>query len=124
MKSSAAAGVAGLFVAVLLFGHALPSSAQVTAQSASESAPPVSTRSGGILLTDLVTAVAKKTSKKFILEPRVQAQVFLTQDPSRISWDDFLNVLMVHGFVAVERGDTVLVMPDAIVKSSINSATF
>jgi type II secretory pathway component GspD/PulD (secretin) len=70
------------------------------------------TRSGGIPITDLVAMMSKKTGKKFILEPRVQAQVSVVPDPARISYDEFLTVLMVYGLVAVERGDTVMIVPD------------
>lgn len=64
-------------------------------------------------ITEFIKAYGKKSGKKFIVEPRVQAQVSLTEDGSKASRDDFLNVLMVYGFVAIERGDTILVMPDA-----------
>jgi general secretion pathway protein D len=91
-----AATIAALVAAVFLFADA-------QAQSNPDSTP----------LTDFIAAYAKKSGKKFILDPRVQAQVALTQDGSKATRDDLLNVLMVYGYVAVERGDTVLVLPDA-----------
>jgi len=110
MKSKAVATIAGLVTAACLLGDATPGFAQAT-QSASGSTVPVS-RSGGVPITDFIKAYGKKSGKKFIVDPRVQAEVSLTEEGSKASRDDFLNVLMVYGFVAVERGDTVLVMPD------------
>jgi type II secretory pathway component GspD/PulD (secretin) len=81
--------------------------APATAQTPSPTAS-----AGGMPIGDFITAIAKKTGKKVIVEPRVQATVSVAPDPARLSYDDFLNVLMVHGFVAVERGDTMIVVPD------------
>jgi general secretion pathway protein D len=74
--------------------------------------PPPTAAPGGVPISDFIAAIAKKNGKKFIVEPRVQAMVSVAPDPGRLSYDDFLNVLMVHGFVAVERGDTIIVVPD------------
>jgi general secretion pathway protein D len=103
MKLKAVAIVAGL-----LIGVASVSSAQTSGSSSLSDSRPI---------TDFIKAYGKKSGKNFIVDPRVQAQVTLTEDGSKASRDDFLNVLMVYGFVAVERGDTVFVLPDAGVRT-------
>jgi general secretion pathway protein D len=90
----------------LLPGIAVPVSAQNVA-SASVSA----SNDDGTPIAELLAAIAKKTGKKVIAEPRVQARIH-AGDVSRLSYDEFLSVLEVYGFVAVERGDTILVLPD------------
>jgi general secretion pathway protein D len=97
-------------VAIVLLAGATASSAQnSTVGLASASA-------GGIPVSELVTAMAKKIGKKVILEPRVQGQVSVIPDPSRLSYDEFLTVLQVHGLVAIDRGDVIMVMPDSMAR--------
>jgi general secretion pathway protein D len=90
---------------VVLLGAAVPASAQNVVSASTSSV-------GGTPISELLKAIGKKTGKKVIAEPRVQAQIDVG-DVSRLTYDDFLNVLELYGFVAVERGDTILVMPDA-----------
>jgi general secretion pathway protein D len=107
MKSRAMAATVGLVAAACLWAGDATLSVAQTSQSAADSAP----------ITDFIKAYGKKSGKKFVVDPRVQAQVSLTEEGSKASRDDFLNVLMVYGFAAVERGDTVLVIPDASVRT-------
>lgn len=68
-------------------------------------------------LSTVVAAVAKRSGKKFIVDPRVQGDVVLFSDnPGALSYDDFLMLLNVHGFAAVTTGDYVRVIPDAGVR--------
>jgi general secretion pathway protein D len=99
---------------ILFVGLAIVLVAGSTAGSAQnlEAALPASS-SGGIPMSELVMAMSKKTGKKFVLEPHVQAVVSVAPDPAKLSYDEFLTVLQVYGFVAVERGDVVMVMPDS-----------
>lgn len=70
-----------------------------------------------IPLTALISSVAKRTNKKFIVDPRVRADVLLIgSSPSSISYGDFLEVLQVHGFTAVEGAEFVRIVPDASVR--------
>jgi type II secretory pathway component GspD/PulD (secretin) len=103
MKRISAACLAGALLTVFLFTSAAPAGAQTSASDASH---------GGMSISDLIALMAKKSGRKFIVEPRVQAQVAVFPDPAKLSYEEFLAVLQVYGFVAVDRGDTVMVMPD------------
>jgi general secretion pathway protein D len=68
-------------------------------------------------ISTILAAVAKRSGKKFIVDPRVQGDVVLLQgNPATLSYDDFLMVMNVHGFAAVTTGDYVRVVPDASVR--------
>jgi general secretion pathway protein D len=84
-------------------GYAEPQS------SSSESA-----QDTGVPISRLVAIVAKKTGKRFVLDPRVHANVILVgQDPSDVSYSDLLMALKVYGFATVEDGGYVQITPDA-----------
>jgi general secretion pathway protein D len=94
----------------MMLAGAVPAGAQV-----SESGPVSSAE--GLPLTDVVAALAKKINKKFVVDPRAQTRLAISPDATKISYSDFLDVLQVHGLVAVERGDVVIVVPDASVRT-------
>lgn len=74
-----------------------------------------------IPISRLIAAVANRTSKKFVLDARVQAQVsILGQDPAAVSYNDLLLILKVYGFAAIETGGYVWVAPDAIARHMAN----
>lgn len=106
MKSIITAGTTACLAVLLLSG-----------MSMDESAPAMSSEShdSGTSITQIITTVARKTGKKFIVDPRVRAQVQLIgQDPSSVSYPQFLTILQIHGFVAVEGSDGLTrVVPDA-----------
>jgi general secretion pathway protein D len=78
------------------------------------SSPP---REGGVSVVKLIEAVAKRTGKTFIIDPRVQGEALLIGiDPAKIDYAELLSVLQVHGFAVVARGDVVRVIPDLIVR--------
>jgi general secretion pathway protein D len=65
-------------------------------------------------VTELISAVAAKTGKKFIVEPRVQADItLLGQEPSSVTIADLATILQVYGFALFEAGGYVRVVPDA-----------
>jgi type II secretory pathway component GspD/PulD (secretin) len=69
-------------------------------------------------LSTMIAAVAKRSGKKFIVDPRVQGDAMLFQEnPASLSYEGLLMVLNVHGFAAVTTGDYVRVVPDASVRS-------
>lgn len=69
-------------------------------------------------LTTVIEAVAKRSGKKFIVDPRVQGDALLLQEsPASLTYEGFLMLLNVHGFTAVTTGDYVRVVPDASVRS-------
>lgn len=69
-------------------------------------------------LSTLIATVAKKTGRKFVLDPRVRAAVALIgEEPSRVTYDELLTILNTYGFAAVETGGYVEVVPDAMLRS-------
>src|SRR5882724_8444195 len=106
MKSIRATCVAAGLAAMLLSG--VSPAADTASESASE------TSDAGIPIERIIAAVSHKTGKKYLLDPRVRAHVQLVgQDLSNITYSDLLTILQLHGFVAVEGGGYVRVLPDA-----------
>lgn len=67
-------------------------------------------------LAQVVEVVAAVTGKRFIIDPRVRAQVTIissTPMPPEQLYETFLSILQVHGFVAVPSGSVVKIIPDA-----------
>ncbi|HYM34329.1 MAG TPA: secretin N-terminal domain-containing protein [Steroidobacteraceae bacterium] len=63
-------------------------------------------------LFTLIDSVAKKTGKKFIIDPRVRAQVTLIgAKPESLDYPALLSVLEMNNFSAVEVGSYVRVLP-------------
>jgi general secretion pathway protein D len=68
----------------------------------------------GVPFYKLIATVAKKTGKKFIVDPRVRGEAEIVgQDTSNISFNDLLTVLHIYGYIAIESGGYVSVIPDA-----------
>jgi type II secretory pathway component GspD/PulD (secretin) len=88
--------VACACVAILMAGAACPAGAQQKMN-----------------VTELISAVAARTGKKFIVEPRVQAEItLLGQEPSSVTIADLATILQVYGFAMFEGGGYVRVIPD------------
>jgi general secretion pathway protein D len=67
-------------------------------------------------ITQIIEAVGMATGKTMIIDPRVRAQVtMLSSTPMTPPqfYEAFLAILNVHGFVAVQSGSVVKVIPDA-----------
>jgi general secretion pathway protein D len=67
-------------------------------------------------ITQIAEAVSAATGKNFIIDPRVRAQVtMLSATPMSPAafYETFLAILQVHGFIAVQAGDVVKILPDA-----------
>lgn len=66
-------------------------------------------------LAQVVEVVAAVTGKRFIIDPRVRAQVTIISStpmaPDAL-YETFLSILQVHGFVAVPSGNIVKIIPD------------
>jgi general secretion pathway protein D len=67
-------------------------------------------------IRQVVEAVSLVTGKNFILDPRVTGRVTLLS-PTPLGpdalYEAFLSILQVHGYVAVESGDLIKIVPDA-----------
>ncbi len=93
--------VAGLLAAIPLF--ALADAQESSAKSGSD-----------VDLGVLIENVARRTGVRAVIDPRVRAQVpVLNLDPNKLSYEDLLAILNVYQFVAVKRGDLLIVVPDA-----------
>lgn len=73
---------------------------------------------GGVAIKEVIVAVSRKSGKKFILDPRVHAEVVLVgQDIGALGFNELLAVLHDYGFAAVEYGGFVHILPDALIRA-------
>jgi len=80
--------------------------------------PEVETKFDNAPLEQLIEAVAKKTGKKIIVDPRVRAQVIVYGiSSSTVNYKELSAVLNVNNFAAVENEGLVYVVPEADVRS-------
>jgi general secretion pathway protein D len=93
---------------------AAPSAGAEVERTGDNSAPSMA---GSVPIERLLAAVAKRTGKKFIVDPRVRADVTMVgAEPTSIDYPTLLLVLRIYGFAAVEQGGYVEVIPDANVR--------
>src|SRR5690349_10145566 len=76
---------------------------------ATSAAEPRSDGANTVPLTTIIAAVAKRSGKKFLVDPRVQGDAVLQENPAALSYEDFLMLMSVHGYAAVTNGDYVRV---------------
>jgi type II secretory pathway component GspD/PulD (secretin) len=89
----------------------------VAQEHGAESAAEFASRPNGVPIERVIAAVAKKTGKKFIVDARVNGNVeILGQDISTITYNELLSILLINGETAVEAGNYVNVIPEAIVR--------
>ncbi|MBT7276496.1 MAG: type II secretion system secretin GspD [Woeseiaceae bacterium] len=70
----------------------------------------------GVELRSVIEAVSSITGKNFIIDPRVRAEVTLlssTPMSTDAFYEAFLSLLQVHGFVAVQAGEIIKIVPDS-----------
>lgn len=93
--------------------------ASAAAQPAAESLPASeASQAGGTPVADLIAAVSRSSGRKFLVDPRVRANVALAgRSPSSIGYPELITLLRLHGFAAVEGSGVVLVVPDAMVRT-------
>jgi type II secretory pathway component GspD/PulD (secretin) len=78
------------------------------ADSAAESAG----RSEGVPIEHVIAAVAKKTGKKYLIDPRVHGNVeILGQDIAAVTYSDLLSILLLNGYTALEDSNYISVVP-------------
>lgn len=112
MNQGSTIGVVRVALVIILTSvAAVPASAQLDSKSSSVDS--------GTPILKLIETVSKKTSKTFIVDPRVSGNANLIGlDPSKITYPDLLNILQVHGYAAVESNGIVRVIPDALVRTT------
>lgn len=65
-------------------------------------------------IEQIIAGTARKTGKKFLIDPRVRAQVTLVGlDPNDLDYPTLLSVLQMHGFAAFDAGKHIAIVPDA-----------
>ena len=78
-------------------------------------------------INTLISTIADKTGKNFIVDPRVKGKVtIISHQPLTREevYQTFLSILEVHGFAAVPGDGVVKIVPDATAKqSSIRTAS-
>lgn len=71
----------------------------------------------GIDLHELVAEVAESTGKEFLIDPRVRARVYSVPKIDNPTYPILLSVLRLNGYIAVEIGGKVNILPDATARS-------
>jgi general secretion pathway protein D len=100
-----------------LAGMLTPTGKAYAQSSSSESAATTERVENGVPIAKLIAVVAKKTGKKFILDPKVHGDAEIVgQDTSNISYGDLLTILHDYGFTAAEYGGYVNVVPDPVAR--------
>lgn len=78
-------------------------------------------------INTLISTVADKTGKNFIVDPRVKGKVTIISHQAITReelYQTFLSILEVHGFAAIPGDGTIKIVPDSTAKqSSIRTAT-
>lgn len=78
-----------------------------------------------IELTDIIRDFAKRTGRKFIVDPRVRAMGgIIGIDADKLTYEQLLALVTVHQFIAVPQGDVTLVMPDAAARQQATPVYF
>ena len=76
-------------------------------------------------IQSVIATMGEITGKTFIIDPRVQGQVTVVSS-SPLERDEmygvFLNVLQVHGYAAIEDGNVVRIVPDAVARQQSGSS--
>lgn len=86
-------------------------------ESASDATAGAEHLENGVPISRLLATVAKKTGKKFVVDPHVRGDAEIVgQDAANISYGDLLTILRVYGYTAVEYGGYVNVIPAAVVR--------
>ena len=104
-----------IFLMLSLVGACALADAQgrsATASAAADSAAESAGRSDGVPIEHVIAAVAKKTGKKYLIDPRVHGNVeILGQDITAVTYSDLLSILLLSGYTAVEGSNYISVVP-------------
>ena len=73
----------------------------------------------GVPILSLLRAVAKKTGKRMIVDPRVHGNVQLIgEEAGSVTYSELLTILQVQGFTAIEGAGFVRVIPETIFRQA------
>jgi type II secretory pathway component GspD/PulD (secretin) len=112
----------GLLVASMLAFAMTASSQGASDSSASASAAPAG--DSGVPISKIIAVVAKKTGKKFIVDPRVEAGIHLVgQDVANVDYPGLLAMLRIYNVAALEEDGYVFVIPDARILRALGRAS-
>ncbi|EDY86457.1 general secretion pathway protein D [gamma proteobacterium HTCC5015] len=67
----------------------------------------------------LISTVAKKTGRNFVIDPRVKARVTVISSQAMSGnelYEVFQSILQVHGYAAVPAGDVIKILPEVNAK--------
>jgi general secretion pathway protein D len=104
-------------IAITLLGLTGPAFAQSSPEKSTVETASAEHMENGVPFYKLIATVAKKTGKKFIVDPRVHGEAGIVgQDTSNVSYSDLLTILHVYGYTAIESGGYVSVVPDAVAR--------
>ncbi|MDA3969918.1 MAG: type II secretion system secretin GspD [Desulfobulbaceae bacterium] len=76
-------------------------------------------------IRSVIKSVARITGKNFIIDPRVTGEVTIVSSQTMAAADlysVFLSVLQVHGYTAIEAGNIVKILPDALARQELSAA--
>ena len=102
-------------VLMLSLGACGAASAQehnATSRAALDGAAESAGRSEGVPIERVIATVAKKTGKKYLIDPRVHGSVeILGQDIAAVTYSDLLSILLLNGYTALEGSNYISVVP-------------
>jgi len=121
LRISAAALAAALMVVTLASGQERPPAnrpaggPEGTLPFPPPAPPPESAlrRDNSVDIADLLARVAASTGKKFLVDPRIRAQVLTVPLVEAPTYAELLSILRIHGFAAYESSGRVNIIPDA-----------
>jgi len=83
-----------------------------TSRAAADSVAESAGHSEGVPIERVIAAVAKKTGKKYLIDPRVHGNVeILGQDIAAVTYSDLLSILLLNGYTALEGSNYITVVP-------------
>lgn len=94
--------------------------AQLTSTESARSYESAQSPEAGVPIERLLATVARKTGKRFVVDPQVHGAVVLVgMDPADVSYADLLTVLNVHGYAAVDEGRLVQIIPEGLIRAQV-----
>src|SRR3569833_1446942 len=106
-------------VVVCLFGLAAAAAHAQSSTATTESASATPAVENGIPVTRLVSQVGHRTHKKFIVDPRIRADIALGDlSLSDLTYNKLEEILFVNGYILFEHGNYVEVLPNANARQS------